>query len=127
LKLAANLIQGLGMGMRHLEWLIGEPAPDPEVVVYEVLPYSPVQADRIIQHLCVLAKLEVGQAGDPECEQRVRQAFGHIASTALARGRPCSTCRRSRAGSAGRRGETCSRRCVMTAAGTEWKPSKRAA
>jgi hypothetical protein len=39
------------MGLRHLEWLIGEPVPDAGMVVYEVLPYGPAQADRVIEQL----------------------------------------------------------------------------
>lgn len=73
------------MSMRHVEWLIGEPVPDPEMVVYEVLPYAPTQADRIIEHLCALAGLHVGQAGDPVRAKRVRQAFGLIVEAARAR------------------------------------------
>jgi len=74
------------MHLHHLEWLIGEPVPDLEMVVYEVLPYAPAQADRIIEHLCVLAGLEVGRAGnDPERAERARQAFELIVDAARAR------------------------------------------
>jgi hypothetical protein len=74
------------MNLRHLEWLIGEPVQDPERVVYEVLPYAPVQAERIIEHLCVLAGLDGGQAeDDPERAERVRQAFGLIVDAARVR------------------------------------------
>ena len=74
------------MHLHHLEWLIGEPVPDLEMVVYEVLPYAPAQADRIIEHLCVLGGLEVGQArDDPAGADRVRQAFGLIVGAAGAR------------------------------------------
>jgi hypothetical protein len=44
------------MNARHLEWLIGEPVPDPEMVVYEVFPYSPADANRVIEHLFALAE-----------------------------------------------------------------------
>jgi hypothetical protein len=74
------------VNLPHLEWLIGEPVPDPEMVVYEVRPYAPVQADRIIDRLCALAGLDVAQArNDPERAERVRQAFGHIVDGACAR------------------------------------------
>jgi hypothetical protein len=63
--------------LHHLEWLIGELVPDAEMVVYEVLPGAPVQRDRIIERLCGLAGLDVGQAADdPARAERVRQAFG---------------------------------------------------
>jgi hypothetical protein len=52
------------MNLHHLEWLIGEGVPDPEMVLYEVLPDAPVQAERIIERLCGLAELDVGQAGE---------------------------------------------------------------
>jgi hypothetical protein len=72
--------------MRHVEWLIGELVSDPELIVYEVLPYAPAQANRIIEQLCGLAGLDVGQAGnDPERAQRVRQAFRMIVDAAGAR------------------------------------------
>jgi hypothetical protein len=74
------------MNLCHLEWLIGEPVPDPEMVVYEVLPYAPAQADRIIEHLCLIAGLDARLAGDdPECAQRVWQAFGLIVDAARLR------------------------------------------
>jgi hypothetical protein len=73
------------MNLRHLEWLIGGPVPDAAMVVYEVLPYAPVQADRIIEQLCVLAGLDVGQADDDPAAERVRQAFGLIVGAAGAR------------------------------------------
>jgi hypothetical protein len=74
------------MGLRHLGWLIGEPVPEPEMVVYEVLPYTPAQADRIIEQLCILAGLDVAQAADdPARAERVRQAFGFIIDAARAR------------------------------------------
>jgi hypothetical protein len=74
------------MSVGHVEWLIGRPVPDPEMVVYEVLPYLPAQADRIIEHLCGLAGLDVRRAGDdPERAERVRQAFGLIVEAAGAR------------------------------------------
>ena len=52
------------MNLRHLEWLIGELVPDPAMVVYGVLPYTAVDADRIIEQLWLLAGLEVGQADE---------------------------------------------------------------
>jgi hypothetical protein len=73
------------MGLRYLEWLLGEPVPDREMVVYEVLPYTAVQAERIIEHLCGLAGLKVGQTDDPALAERVRQAFGLIVEAARAR------------------------------------------
>jgi hypothetical protein len=74
------------MNLCHLEWLIGKPVPDPEMVVYEVLPYAPAQADRIIEHLCLTAGLDARLAGDgPECAQRVLQAFGLIVDAARLR------------------------------------------
>ena len=74
------------MHLHHLEWLIGKPVPDPEMVVYEVLPYAPAQADRIIEHLCLIAGLDARLAGDdPECAQRVLQAFGLIVDAARLR------------------------------------------
>jgi hypothetical protein len=74
------------MNLRHLEWLIEEPVPAPEVVVYEVLPYAPAQAERIIEQLCVLAGLDVGHAAeDPVRAERVRQAFGLIVDAARVR------------------------------------------
>jgi hypothetical protein len=33
------------MTLSHLEWLIEEAVPDPEVILYEILPYSPARAD----------------------------------------------------------------------------------
>jgi hypothetical protein len=74
------------MRLRHLEWLMQEPVPDVDAVVYEMLPYAPAQAERIIEHLCRLAKLDVGHTGaDPEGAERVRQAFGFIIDAARAR------------------------------------------
>ena len=74
------------MNLHHLEWLIGEPVSDPEMVVYEVRPYTPAQADRIVEHLCVLARFHVAQADDdPMRAERVRQAFGLIVGAARAR------------------------------------------
>ena len=64
------------MNLRHVEWLIGEPVPDPEMVVYVVLPYTAAEADRIIEQLCALVGLNVGHAGnDSERAERVRRAF----------------------------------------------------
>ena len=74
------------MNLHHLEWLIGELVPDSEMVVYGVLPYTAVDADRVIEQLWVLAGLEVGQADeDLAGAERVRQAFGS-SSRPLARG-----------------------------------------
>jgi hypothetical protein len=65
------------VNLPHLEWLIGEPVSDPEMVVYEVLPYAPVQAERIIERLCGLAVLDAGQAeDDPELAERVGRRSG---------------------------------------------------
>jgi hypothetical protein len=52
------------MNLHHLQWLNGELVPDPEMVVYGVLPYTAVDADRVIEQLWVLAGLEVGQADE---------------------------------------------------------------
>jgi hypothetical protein len=60
------------MQRRYLEWLIGEPMPDLEMVVHEVLPYAPAQADRIIEQVCGLAGLDVGQVDDAVRAERVR-------------------------------------------------------
>jgi hypothetical protein len=49
------------MGLRRLGWLRGQTVPDPDLVFYEVSPYSPAQADRVIEPLLVLAGLEVGR------------------------------------------------------------------
>ena len=77
--------KGLAMHLSHLEWLIEQPVPDPEMVVYEVLPYAPAQAERIVEHLCRLAGLDIGHAGDdPARADRVRQAFGLIVHAARA-------------------------------------------
>jgi hypothetical protein len=74
------------MNLHHLEWLLGERVPGPEMVVYEVLPYAAVGANRIIEHLCVLAGLDARQAGDDsERADRVRRAFGLIVDGARAR------------------------------------------
>ena len=74
------------MNLCHLEWLIGEPVPDPDMVVYKALPYAPAQADRIIEHLCRLASLDVVQTGDdPVRAERVRRAFQLIIDGARAR------------------------------------------
>jgi hypothetical protein len=114
------------MDLRHLEWLIGERVPDPEMTVYEVWPYTAPQADRVIGRLCGLAGLDLAQAGDdPARAERVRQAFGS-SSTPHAPDRPCSICRRSSARSEDRRGATCSRSCVTTAAGSPPRSATRA-
>jgi hypothetical protein len=74
------------MNLRHLEWLIGEVVPDQELILYELLPYTAMDADRIIRHLSALAGLDVAQANDdPERAQRVRQAFGFIVGAARVR------------------------------------------
>jgi hypothetical protein len=74
------------MDLPHIEWLIQEPVPDPEIVVYEVLPYAPAQAEPIVERLCGLAGLDVGQADqDPAGAERVRRAFGLIVEAARAR------------------------------------------
>lgn len=74
------------MNLHRLEWLIGELVPDPEMVVYGVLPYMAVDAERLIERLCGLAVLDVGQAGDdPARAERVRQTFGFIVEAARAR------------------------------------------
>jgi hypothetical protein len=74
------------MRLRHLEWLIGEPVPDPDLVFYEVLPYMAPQADRIIEHLCGLAGFNIGQANvNPEGAERVRAALQSIIEAARAR------------------------------------------
>ena len=70
----------------HLEWLIEEPVPDPDAILYEVLPYSPHQADRIIRQLCVLAGFDIGRDyEDTARAQAVRQAFRMIVDAALER------------------------------------------
>jgi hypothetical protein len=76
-----------GMKLRHLEWLIEERVANPKkAILYEILPYSPVQADVIIQHLCAFAKLDLEQANDdPARARRVRRAFGRIVDAARAR------------------------------------------
>jgi hypothetical protein len=74
------------VNLHHLEWLLGEPVPDPAMVVYEVRPYAPAQADRIIERLCMLAKFKIDQADDdPAGADRVRRAFGHIVDGARTR------------------------------------------
>jgi hypothetical protein len=74
------------MKLRPLEWFIGEPLPDPEVILHEILPYSREDADRIIQHLCALAGSDLEETSDdPARAERVRQAFGLIVNAAGAR------------------------------------------
>jgi hypothetical protein len=74
------------MCLRHLEWLIGESVQDANAIFYEMLPYAPAQAERIIEQLCGLTGLEVAHASDdPVCAERVRQAFGFIGGAAGAR------------------------------------------
>ena len=60
--------------------------PDPKMVAFGVLPYTAVDADRIIEQLWLLAGLEVGQADeDLAGAERLRQAFGFIVEAARAR------------------------------------------
>lgn len=73
------------MHLHHLEWLLGEPVPDPEKVIYKVLPYSAVEAERIIAHLYGLVGLDVSQVDDATRAERVRQAFGLIVDSARGR------------------------------------------
>jgi hypothetical protein len=74
------------MKLRHLEWLIGEPLSDPDVILYEILPYSREDADQIIRHLCALAKFDLEQTReDPASAELVWQAFRLIADAATAR------------------------------------------
>jgi hypothetical protein len=74
------------MNLHHLEWLIGELVPDPEMVVYGVLPYTAVDADRVIEQLWVLAGLEVGQA-----DEDLRARSGAAGVRVHRRGRPRAT------------------------------------
>ena len=67
------------MTLRHLQWLIAAPVANPEVVVYEVLPYAPAPADGVIEQLCALA------GDDPARAERLRQAFQVIVAAAGAR------------------------------------------
>jgi hypothetical protein len=60
------------MNLHHLEWLVEELVSDPAIVVYEVLPCAAAQADRIIRHLCMLAGVDVAQAGDIPAPGRLR-------------------------------------------------------
>ena len=69
--------------MRYIEWLIRR-GPDPEMVLYEVLPYAPAQADRIIAHLCAVADGGRGGRGGPAWRTG-RQAFGFIVDAARTR------------------------------------------
>jgi hypothetical protein len=74
------------MNLRHLQWFIDEPLPDPEVTLYQISPYSREDAARIIRHLCALAKIDLGQMGeDPASAERIRQALGHVVNAACAR------------------------------------------
>lgn len=74
------------MTLRHLEWLIEELVPDPEVILYEILPYSPAEADQIVQCLFDLAGFDVRQTSDnPARAALVRQAFRFIVEAAGAR------------------------------------------
>jgi hypothetical protein len=86
LTVAKVRTKDLGMCLRHLEWLIGESVQDANAIFYEMLPYAPAQAERIIEQLCGLTGLEVAHASDdPVCAERVRQAFGFIVGAAGAR------------------------------------------
>ena len=81
-----TLIAVSDMNLRHLEWLTGEPLPDQEMILYEILPYTRVQANEIIQHLCTLAGFDLGQTkDDPASAERIRQAFRLIVGAAHAR------------------------------------------
>lgn len=81
-----RFIEGCGMELRHLEWLIEEPVPNPELILYEILPYSREEADRIVQHLCALVDFDIGQTRDDlACAERVRQAFQLIVGAARER------------------------------------------
>jgi hypothetical protein len=83
---AGDPCRDLGVQLRHLEWLIERQIHDPELILYEVVPYTAVDTDRVIAQLCVLGGLDVGQAGiDPERAARVRQAFSSIVDGARAR------------------------------------------
>jgi hypothetical protein len=75
------------MKLRHLEWLVEERVANPKkAILCEILPYSPVQAERIIRHLCALAKFDLEQVNDdPARARRVRRAFGQIVDAARAR------------------------------------------
>jgi hypothetical protein len=73
------------MNLHHLEWLIGEGVPDPEMVLYEVLPDTPVQAERIIERCVGLPSWMSGRPERIPSAERVRQAFGHIINDARAR------------------------------------------
>lgn len=74
------------MTLRHIKWFIGEPILDPEVILYEILPYSPTQADQIIQSLCALRTPDLGQTGnDPARAQKIREAFRCIVDAARER------------------------------------------
>jgi hypothetical protein len=74
------------MNLRHLEWLTGEPVPDPEAILYEILPYSPTQANRIIQHLFRLTDFNLAQtSNDTARAERIRQALGRVVNAACAR------------------------------------------
>lgn len=76
--MAANS-SALGHKLRCLEWLIEEPVPDPEAIIYQILPYTPAAADRIIEHLCALAGLDLEQkVVDPGRAQSVRRAFEFV-------------------------------------------------
>jgi hypothetical protein len=77
------------MNLRHLQWFIDEPLPDPEVTLYQISPYSREDAARIIRHLCALAKIDLGQMGeDPASAERIRQALGRVVHAAVARSAP---------------------------------------
>jgi hypothetical protein len=114
------------MNLRHLEWLIGELVPDPEMVVYGVLPYTAVDADRVIEQLWVLAGLEVGQVDEDLAGAEAGTADVRVHRRGRPRARPCSICGRSSARSGGRHGAICSRSCVTTVAGSPLRSATRA-
>jgi hypothetical protein len=74
------------MNLHHLQWLNGELVPDPEMVVYGVLPYTAVDADRVIEQLWVLAGL---RSGRPMKTWRARSGAAGV--RVHRRGRPRAT------------------------------------
>jgi hypothetical protein len=76
----------VSMKLRHLEWFIEEPVSTPDAIFYEILPYSPTQANRILQHLFALAKIDLRRIErDRPGAERVREAFRMIHNAAGAR------------------------------------------
>jgi hypothetical protein len=74
------------MNLDQLQWFTGEPLPDPEAILYEIVPYSREDANRIIRHLCALAGFDLEQTrDDPARAARVQQAFRLIVDAAGAR------------------------------------------